>query len=270
LVAIVVTVTIVLLRTNSGHATDPDALWKLVHDNCVPDQQQNDDPAPCAVVDQREGDANGYAVLKDLVGTTQYLLIPTARVPGIESPLLLAPEAPNYFADAWRERGYTERAAQHPLPRQTISLAINSSFGRSQDQLHIHIDCVRADVLAVLQRQLAAIGDSWAPLSEALVGHHYRAMRVLDDTLDGTNPFVLLADGLPGARMAMDEQTLVAIGAEFDGGRPGFIILTDQVNLTTGDKASGEELQDHDCALKRHPAPPLPDPLPRPDRHSLR
>ena len=104
-------VTIALLGINSGHGNDPDALWKLVHDKCVPDQRQNGNPAPCAVVDLREGDAKGYAVLKDLVGATQYLLIPTARVPGIESPLLLAPEAPNYFADAWRERGYTERAA---------------------------------------------------------------------------------------------------------------------------------------------------------------
>jgi CDP-diacylglycerol pyrophosphatase len=109
-------------------AADPDALWKIVHDNCV----------PCALVDLQEGDAKGYVVLKDLVGATQYLLIPTARVSGIESALLLAPEAPNYFADAWRERGYTERAAQHPLPRQAISLAINSAFGRSQNQLHTH------------------------------------------------------------------------------------------------------------------------------------
>ena len=177
LVAIIGAVASVLLGDNSGHATEPDALWKLVHDKCVPDQQQNNNPAPCAVVNQRGGDAKGYAVVKDLVGATQYLLIPTARVPGIESPLLLAPEAPNYFADAWRERGYTERAVRHALPRQALSLAINSSFGRSQNQLHIHIDCVRADVRAVLQRQLRAISESWAPLSEPLVGHHYRAMR---------------------------------------------------------------------------------------------
>jgi hypothetical protein len=71
-------------------------------------------------------------------------------------------------------------------------------------------------------------------------------MRVLADTLDGTNPFTLLADGVPGARMAMGEQTLVVVGAEFAGGSPGFIILTDQVNL-----ASGEELQDHSCAIGR-------------------
>ena len=155
----VIAVAIVLLGTaGSGHTADPDALWKLVHDKCVPGQEQKGDPAPCALVDLREGDAKGYVVLKDLVGATQYLLIPTARVSGIESASLLAPEAPNYFADAWRERSYTERAAQHPLPRQTISLAINSAFGRSQNQLHIHIDCIRADVREVLQRQLAVIG----------------------------------------------------------------------------------------------------------------
>src|SRR5438874_2670182 len=55
-------------------AADPDALWKIVHDRCVPDAQQRGDPAPCAMVDLREGTANGYAVLKDLVGIAQFLL----------------------------------------------------------------------------------------------------------------------------------------------------------------------------------------------------
>lgn len=233
----------------SGQAANPDALWNIVHGQCIPDQQQKGDPAPCALVDLQQGEIRGYVVLKDIVGATQYLVIPTARVRGIESALLIAPDAPNYFADAWRERGYTERAAQHPLPRDMISLAINSAYGRSQNQLHIHIDCVGSDVRAALQRQLAAIGDSWAPLPEPLVGHPYRAVRVLGDALDGTNPFALLADSIPGARVAMGEQTLVIVGAEFASGQPGFIILTDHVNPATGDRASGEELQDHGCAL---------------------
>jgi CDP-diacylglycerol pyrophosphatase len=54
-----------------------------------PGQEQKGDPAPCALVDLRERDAKGYVVLKDLVGATQYLLIPTARVSGIESALRL-------------------------------------------------------------------------------------------------------------------------------------------------------------------------------------
>jgi CDP-diacylglycerol pyrophosphatase len=247
---VVIVFAIVLLGASPrGRAADPEALWKIVHDKCVPDQQQKSDPAPCALVDQREGDAKGYAVLKDIVGATQYLMIPTARVPGIESDSVFASDAPNYFADAWRERVFTERAAGNALPRQAISLAINSAFGRSQNQLHIHIDCIRTDVAAALQRQLGAIGDSWAPLPEPLAGHPYQAIRVLAYALDGANPFALLADGVPGAREAMGEQTLVVVGAVFADGHPGFIVLTDHVDLAAGDKAAGEELQDHDCAL---------------------
>ena len=62
---------------------------------------------------------------------------------------------------------------------------------------------------------------------------------------------MLLADGVPGAGKAMGEQTVVVVGAEFAGGYPGFIILTDRVNLASGDHASGEELQDHGCAVGR-------------------
>jgi CDP-diacylglycerol pyrophosphatase len=76
-------------------------------------------------------------------------------------------------------------------------------------------------------------------------------MRVLADALDGTDPFKLLAEGVPGARMAMGEQTLVVVGTEFADGSPGFIILTDLINLASGDHASGEELQEHGCAIGR-------------------
>ena len=56
LAEIVIAGAIVLLGTaGSGRAADPDALWRIVHDKCVPDQEQNGDPAPCALVDLREG-----------------------------------------------------------------------------------------------------------------------------------------------------------------------------------------------------------------------
>jgi CDP-diacylglycerol pyrophosphatase len=229
-----------------AHAQNPDLLWNIVSDQCVPDQVQHADPKPCASVDLQDG----YAILKDIRGRTQYLLIPTVRVTGIESPDLLAPDAPNYFAYAWDQRGYVERAAGRGLPRSAISLAINSARARSQNQLHIHMDCIRTDVHQVLRSDLARIGDSWAPLSEPLVGgHHYRAMRVLADTLEGTNPFVLLADGVPGARADMGKENLVVVGAEFAAGQPGFVILNSQVDPSTGDAGGGEELQDHDCVI---------------------
>jgi CDP-diacylglycerol pyrophosphatase len=77
------------------------------------------------------------------------------------------------------------------------------------------------------------------------------AVRVDAEDLDQANPFTLLADGVPGAREDMGHQTLVVIGATFAGGQPGFIILDDHVNLAVGDRASGEELQDHACAIAK-------------------
>ena len=240
---------VVLFSAARAHG-DPNALWNIVHGRCVPNEQQHANPAPCRSVSLSRGEQNGYAVLKDLVGVAQYLLIPTARVGGIESPALLAPGAPNYFAYAWQARTYVGSALHRAMPRDTISLAINSVSGRSQNQLHIHVDCVRTDVHAILRRQEASIGTRWAPLAAPLAGRRYLAMRVENGDLD-VNPFVLLADGVAGARQNTGNHTLVVIGAVFADGRPGFVLLDNHADPAAGDEGSGEELQDHTCAMAK-------------------
>jgi CDP-diacylglycerol pyrophosphatase len=226
-------------------AADPNALWEIVNDRCVPDQQQHGDPEPCADVDLGAGQQNGTAVLKDLVGPTQFLLIPTGRITGIESPALLAPDAPNYFAAAWRARSFVDDRAGWTLPRDWISLAINSEDARTQDQLHIHVDCVRRDVHAALTRHAAEVGPTWAPFPVPLAGHRYSAIAVDGDDLDAVDPFQLVADGIPGARSDMGAQTIVVVGAYRPDGQPGFIVLADHVDVAAGDTAGGEALQDH-------------------------
>jgi CDP-diacylglycerol pyrophosphatase len=233
----------------TAQAANPNALWDIVHGKCVPDELQHGDPWPCAKVDLARGAGGGFAILKDLSGATQYLLIPTKRVSGIESPALLAPYATNYFAEAWESRGFVAWALLHPMPRDTLSLAINSDVGRSQNQMHIHIDCIRADVRQALLGQRTAIGPRWAPLKILLAGHRYRAMRITGETLAGQNPFKLLARGVPGARADMGRHTLVVVGMLFAGEVPGFILLDDHADPAHGDWGSGEELQDHACAL---------------------
>lgn len=73
--------------------------------------------------------AAGYAVMKDRCGATHYLLIPLARRTGIESPELLRAGEPNYFQDAWDERGVVaDAAAPGSAPSDDeIGLAINSN-----------------------------------------------------------------------------------------------------------------------------------------------
>ena len=226
-------------------AANPDALWQIVHDHCVPDQQANGAPAPCTLVDL----AHGYVVLKDREGATQFLLIPTAKVTGMEDPAILAPIAPNYFAAAWQSHDLVSQRVQQMLPDDEVGLAINSAYGRSQNQLHIHIDCLRTDVVTALRAHGAAVGTAWAPFPVPLAGHPYLARRVQGADLSDANPFTLLADGVPGARADMGHWTIVAAPTTL-AGAPGFLLLADQLNPTTMDRASGEELQDHACAIK--------------------
>jgi CDP-diacylglycerol pyrophosphatase len=219
----------------------------------VPDQQLNDDPAPCAAVSLAGGEKQGHAILKDIRGATQFLLIPTARITGIESPEILAADAPNYFAAAWAARAAMEAVLHHPLPREDVGLAVNSPHARSQEQLHIHIDCLRADVVAALHADEAAIGPAWAPLQAPLAGHNYRARFLSEAALGASNPFKLLEADVGAAAMA--QQTLVVAGAVSSDGQPGFVLLADHFDPVTGDRAAGEALQDHDCAVI-HPGTP--------------
>ncbi|HWB49348.1 MAG TPA: CDP-diacylglycerol diphosphatase [Stellaceae bacterium] len=239
-----------LLAAAGPARADPDTLWKIISGKCLPNEREHGRPAPCEVVDVTDGAVHGYVVLKDLIGETQYLVMPTAKITGIEDPAVLAPGAANYFADAWGERHFTIAAAKRALRRDELSLAVNSVYGRSQNQLHIHIDCVAPAVKAVVARHLAAIGDKWAVFPEPLAGHRYRAMRAAGEALDA-NPFILVADGIPGARAAMGKETVVVVGATLPDGKPGFVILDTTADIATGNRANGEELQDHDCALAR-------------------
>jgi CDP-diacylglycerol pyrophosphatase len=225
-------------------AADPNALWTVVHGQCVADEEANADPVPCALVDLSGGETRGYAVLKDLVGATQYLVIPTERIDGIESPQIVAADAPNYFASAWRARSFVEQRAGRALPRDWISLAVNSAAARTQNQLHIHVDCVRADVHQALAAHAGDVGPRWAPFPVPLAGQPYRAMAVTGSELNGVNPFRLLADGLTDGD-TMGAQTLAVIGSTGADGRPGFVLLAGRANAADPTSGSSEDLQDH-------------------------
>jgi CDP-diacylglycerol pyrophosphatase len=231
---------------SAGHSN---ALWHVVHDLCVTDARLTGLAAPCLAVSRR----GGYAVLKDLRGRTQVLLIPTARVAGIESPALLAKSAPNYWQFAWRSRSFFERAAGRAVPRQDVGLAINSSFGRTQDQLHIHIDCVRPAVKTVLADHEAEIGPRWRPFPIELAGERYEARRLEGEELGGRDPFKLLAEE-PAARADMGAWTLAVIGARFADGSPGFYMLAAAGGVPANPDGASEGLLDHDCAVLRAPA----------------
>jgi CDP-diacylglycerol pyrophosphatase len=235
------------------HHEDRNRLWSLINGCATAAAQNIYPPSPCAEVDTPHGTADGYVVFKDRDGRYQYLVLPLARTTGIEDPALLAPGAPNYFADAWAARLYVEAALHAAQPRGVLSMVVNSEHGRSQDQLHIHLDCIRPDVHDALQRLLPTITDRWHTLSEPLPPHQhiYQARWVEGEGLS-INPFQSLASSLrDGDSMAL--HSLVVVSARSSQGKPGFILLSGHVDPARDDRGSGDELQDRDCAMAVRP-----------------
>lgn len=218
------------------------ALWDVVHGLCVVDKRLTGLPMPCTAVDL----ARGVAVVKD-IGPTGHLLVPTRRITGIEDPAILAPATPDYWQLAWAARRFVERSAGRKIPRDMLALAINSRMGRSQDQLHIHVDCVQRDVRRALADRGEGIGTRWSMID--LRGHPYHVRSLADGGLATRSPFRLLAEDGPEPGTPLGEQTMAIVGAWLPDGAPGFYLVAARQDASN--HGHGEELLDHRCAVLR-------------------
>ena len=221
---------------------DSSGLWKVVGEQCVPNARDKGDPGPCTSVDFQKR----YAVLKDINGRAQYLLIPTDRVPGIESPEILYGGSPEYWAGAWAAGRYVDARLKTTLAPTQLGLEINSSQRRSQNQLHIHVDCMRNDIADALAPYRHDTSGTWRWTT--LDGKRYRVMRVMSLT-DGGNPFRVVARAL-GAQQSMGAQTILVTGAGPDTTRDGWLVVNSGLDVEGG-TGTAEGLLDHSCALAR-------------------
>lgn len=221
-------------------AVDSNALWKIVDLRCVPSQQATGTPGQCTTVDLDQR----YAILKDIVGRSQYLLIPTDRITGIESPLVLAPHARDYWVDAWNARSYVGKSVKRTLPDNQLGLEINSQYRRSQNQLHIHIDCMRGDISEALARHAKDTPDEWR--WDTLDGNRYRIMRVTA-LAQADNPFRLVARDNQGAG-TMATQTVLVTGAGPSAEKDGWLVVNSGIDVNDG-SGSAEGLLDHACRV---------------------
>ena len=226
---------------DAAQPTGPDALRQIVQEQCVLNWQQHQDPSPCERVflaDPKAGQS-GYAVLADRKGGAHYLLVPTQTMNGTDGSELLDPDLPNYFAEAWHARDLITQFVGHAVPRTAIGLAVNTAHARTQNQFHIHIDCLRRDVVESLRAAAEHMTDVWSPIDVA--GSTFQGLRIMAEGLDGSNLFELLAGLKPDMRHHMGDYTLVAAGMQFKSG-PGFIVIT-----ATG--PTGELLMDSSCTV---------------------
>ena len=225
------------LQPNAGR----DALRQIVQDLCVVNWTQHKDSAPCERVflANANRDSSGYAVLADRKGGAHYLLIPTQTMAGIESAELLDPDAPNFFEEAWQARDLIARFVGHEVPRTAIALAVNTAHARSQNQFHIHIECLRQDVFDSLHTAAEHVTESWSPVTVA--GWTFQALRIMNASLGSSNPFELVSNLNSDAKHHMGNYNVVVAGMQFKDG-PGFILLT-------GTGPTGELLLDSSCSV---------------------
>ncbi|TAT96079.1 CDP-diacylglycerol diphosphatase (plasmid) [Rhizobium ruizarguesonis] len=216
---------------------DPNALYKILDTKCLAHADRPGEFPPCVEVSQ----AAGFAILRDRKGSRHFLLMPIEKISGIESERVLSADAPNFFNLAWENRSLIYSGAL--ISDDRILLALNSKSGRTQEQLHIHISCVKTEVKQELLLANGAITELWKPLPGGLLGHDYWARRVTMEQFRKIGPFRLLAFGLPQAANGMGMFSLAM--TENNG---EVILLATERDLLDFNLASAEELQDQDCA----------------------
>lgn len=216
---------------------DGNTLARIIESRCGLQADPPQATEPCLKADQ----GGGYVILRDRKGPHHYLLLPTQPLPGMESALLLDRSTPNYFRLAWENRHLLSNEAQ-TIPDADVLLAVNSRFGRSQNQLHIHISCISANVRRHLDL-FDYYNGNWQRVSGGLLSKTYWARRVEEQVLSEKSPFQLLASDFPVAAGEMGQFSIAMTKAR----NGDFLLLATRLSLLDLNLASSGELQDHTC-----------------------
>lgn len=225
-----------------------DALWGVVDKLCMANYQQKRDPFPCQQIYVPQGKAQGFSVIQNPRYPYHFILVPTAALSGIESPQLLMAGGTDYFGYAWLMRHLIAFEYGKPIPDDMLGMAINSAYGRSQNQLHIHLTCLREDVRRQLQAERPYIQETWQPLPDKLLRHTYYARRVMQPTAMGIYPINSVASHFHLSPQQLAEYGVVVVPSTFSG-QKGFILLTTKRGWDNGNRASVESLLDKKCSI---------------------
>ena len=181
--------------------------------------------------------ARDYTIVKDCAAEKPqgYLLIPVRRVGGMGDDRIFDPQFVDLWAEAWR---WSRELPGRPAAR--TALAINSAHRRSQQQLHIHISCVRPEVSTALENADIPLFPAKPRAIHRLGGlhHTYRAVKV--NALTGeSSPFriVMRRAGVS----AMKYHGIAVIGSQTDG--EYYVVYTSE----NDGGGHAEELLDQKC-----------------------
>ena len=231
--------TSVLILAFSGPASasstllGPGALWTVVR-TCESAKASVGISFPC--IDLRaSADGYGVALVRPPLPRKHLLVVPTSRIVGIESPELRGQAGSAYLALAWAAR---DKAAGElgPIPWADAGMAINSVANRTQDQLHIHVDCLTPQAKASLATAVSTLTEQWRALWRGVWARIFWG-----EDLRGADPFGPSLDRLPLGASGFAGLNFGAAGVELNG-RTGFVLLASQ-------SMSFERLLDPGCRL---------------------
>ncbi len=141
------------------------------------------------------------------------------------------------------------KAVGHALPDTLLGLAINARASRSQDQLHIHLDCISERARDFLAN--GDIGTQWRDLS--FNGKSVRAMLIpADQPSLSVNPFGLVRQDVGGD--IADRGVFMAY-VKPASGTAGFVVVDEPVDKVRGSNGHASDFLDRGCKLGRSLAP---------------
>jgi CDP-diacylglycerol pyrophosphatase len=235
---------LVAVSLPASAAPDPsrDVLWAALK-TCVLAKRIANRTFPCLSVDLGDTERPGSAVLRAPGEPTHIVVMPTDTVAGLEAPILRGPSGIAYWRAALAARPFVSDVLKGRLTPEAVGLAVNSARGRSQDQLHIHLDCLKPSVLAALKAHGRQIRTAWSRFPVPLAGDRYFALRVPEAEAARFNPFAALHT-LPGGRPNLHRTSFAAVATLPGDPEPGFLLLAYRVP-----SASAEDVMDHSCAV---------------------
>ena len=217
-------------------------LWSVVS-YCSAQERAIGLKFPCLSVEPARDGRGGYALIETPNLRSEVLLVPTTRIVGIEDPRARSPIGARYWAEAWARRDTVARRLGRRLAWDEVGLAVNSRATRSQNQLHIHIDCVRPDLVANFNRH--GIGSQWTALREPEFPPIW-VRQVAASDLARINPVEEVAKGITGPG-SLDSMGIALLGARLANGVDGYYLVA----LRSKDpKFAAESLLDHRCGMR--------------------
>ncbi len=187
------------------------ALYAVVL-SCALAQDTLGHPFPCLAV-APTGASPRTAVLRAPGLRTHVILVPTARVPGIEDPRLRHAPWGALWSDALQARRFVTEGAGFPVPAAAVALAVNADVTRSQDQLHIHAECLRPALLAAVRAERRTLGPDWRPLPRPFAGDRFLARLTSAAEIAHANLFTSIAQA-PGFGGDLSGVTALVVAAD--------------------------------------------------------